>query len=160
MLAFLKNNQSGIVVQEIKETPALKEKQVENTQPKQNINPGPGVEIIEMDRMRKLIADHMVNSKKVSPHVTSFVEADVTNIVNTWVSGTRVNDGMLIRRSDSEEGDIKNYGKMKFFSKDTNTVYAPRLDIMWDDSTHVPVTSEALNTSLIELNEFCSIMLS
>lgn len=39
-------------------------------------------EIVEMDRMRKLIADHMVMSKRTSPHVTSFVEADVTNIVN------------------------------------------------------------------------------
>lgn len=39
-------------------------------------------EIIEMDRMRKLIADHMVKSVQTSPHVTSFVEADVTNIVN------------------------------------------------------------------------------
>lgn len=38
-------------------------------------------EIFEMDRMRKLIADHMVMSKHVSPHVTSFVEADVTNLV-------------------------------------------------------------------------------
>lgn len=40
------------------------------------------VEIIEMDRMRKLIAEHMVHSKHTSPHVTSFVEVDVTNIVN------------------------------------------------------------------------------
>lgn len=40
-----------------------------------------GDEIIEMDRMRKLIADHMVMSKHVSPHVTSFVECDVTNLV-------------------------------------------------------------------------------
>ena len=40
-----------------------------------------GDEIIEMDRMRKLIADHMVMSKAVSPHVTSFVEVDVTNMV-------------------------------------------------------------------------------
>ncbi len=39
------------------------------------------VEIIEMDRMRKLIADHMVMSKHTSPHVTSFVEVDVTEIV-------------------------------------------------------------------------------
>ncbi len=39
------------------------------------------VEIIEMDRMRKLIADHMVRSKQTSPHVTSFTEADVTNMV-------------------------------------------------------------------------------
>ncbi len=41
----------------------------------------PGDEIIEMDRMRKLIADHMVMSKSNSPHVTSFVEVDVTNLV-------------------------------------------------------------------------------
>ncbi|MBL4676530.1 MAG: 2-oxo acid dehydrogenase subunit E2 [Mucilaginibacter sp.] len=40
-----------------------------------------GQEIIEMDRMRKLIADHMVFSKQTSPHVTSFVEADVTELV-------------------------------------------------------------------------------
>ena len=40
-----------------------------------------GDEIIEMDRMRKLISDHMVMSKSTSPHVTSFVEADVTNMV-------------------------------------------------------------------------------
>ncbi|MEO5571785.1 MAG: dihydrolipoamide acetyltransferase family protein [Bacteroidia bacterium] len=38
-------------------------------------------EIIEMDRMRKLIADHMVMSKHTSPHVTSYVDADVTNMV-------------------------------------------------------------------------------
>lgn len=40
-----------------------------------------GDEIIKMDRMRKLIADHMVMSKQVSPHVTNFIEVDVTNIV-------------------------------------------------------------------------------
>ncbi len=42
-------------------------------------------EIVEMDRMRKLIAKHMVDSKATSPHVTSFTEADVTNMV-TWRS--------------------------------------------------------------------------
>lgn len=41
----------------------------------------PSVEIIEMDRMRKLIAQHMVQSKATSAHVTSFAEADVTNMV-------------------------------------------------------------------------------
>ncbi len=44
--------------------------------------PQPGDEIIEIDRMRKLIADHMLMSVHVSPHVTSYVEADVTEIVN------------------------------------------------------------------------------
>ncbi|MGI4727577.1 MAG: 2-oxo acid dehydrogenase subunit E2, partial [Janthinobacterium lividum] len=41
-----------------------------------------GDEIIEMDRMRKMIADHMVISKQTSPHVTSFIETDVTDLVH------------------------------------------------------------------------------
>tara|TARA_B110000305_G_scaffold67368_1_gene75504 strand:- start:5867 stop:7180 length:1314 start_codon:yes stop_codon:yes gene_type:complete len=45
-------------------------------------------EIIQMDRMRKLIADHMVNSVNTAPHVTSFVEADVTNMV-LWRNKTK-----------------------------------------------------------------------
>ena len=48
--------------------------------------PAPSVsgnqELVEMDRMRKMIAQRMVDSKRISPHVTSFVEADVTEIVN------------------------------------------------------------------------------
>ncbi len=43
---------------------------------------GDDVEVIPMDRVRQLIADHMVYSKQTSPHVTSVAEADVTNIVN------------------------------------------------------------------------------
>jgi 2-oxoglutarate dehydrogenase E2 component (dihydrolipoamide succinyltransferase) len=45
------------------------------------VSVGGDVEIVEMDRMRKLIAEHMVMSKHTSPHVTSYVEADVTNLV-------------------------------------------------------------------------------
>jgi len=45
------------------------------------VSVGGGDEIVEMDRMRKLIAEHMVMSKHTSPHVTSYVEADVTNMV-------------------------------------------------------------------------------
>ena len=53
------------------------------------VSVGAGDEIIEMDRMRKLIADHMVMSKHVSPHVTSFVEVDVTSIVQ-WRDKVKV----------------------------------------------------------------------
>ena len=47
-----------------------------------------GDEIIEMDRMRRMIAERMVDSKRIAPHVTSFVEADVTNIV-LWRNKTK-----------------------------------------------------------------------
>ena len=58
---------------------------------------GGNVEIIEMDRMRKLIADHMVNSKHTSPHVTSMVEVDVTNLV-TWRN--KVKDAFLKKEGE------------------------------------------------------------
>jgi 2-oxoglutarate dehydrogenase E2 component (dihydrolipoamide succinyltransferase) len=56
------------------------------------------VEIVEMDRMRRLIADHMVMSKQTSPHVTSFVEADVTNLV-MWRS--KVKNDFLKKYGDN-----------------------------------------------------------
>ncbi len=55
-------------------------------------------EIIEMDRMRKMIAERMVASKHISPHVTSFVEADVTNLVN-WRK--KVKDAFKAREGQS-----------------------------------------------------------
>lgn len=55
-------------------------------------------EIIEMDRMRKMIAQRMLDSKRISPHVTSFVEADVTNVVS-WRN--RVKNIFKEREGDS-----------------------------------------------------------
>ncbi|MCX6187774.1 MAG: dihydrolipoamide acetyltransferase family protein [Bacteroidetes bacterium] len=73
---------AAIVVQQ-KTTPQIIEapKTSAPAPAKQSISLNGGDEVIEMDRMRKLIADHMVMSKHTSPHVTSFVEADVTNMV-------------------------------------------------------------------------------
>ena len=65
---------------------------------KSSISLNPGDEVIEMDRVRKLIADHMVMSMQTSPHVTSFVEADVTNLVN-WRN--RVKDSFKKREGEN-----------------------------------------------------------
>lgn len=58
------------------------------------VSVGPGDQILEMDRVRRLIADHMVMSKQVSPHVTTVVEADVTNLV-LWRNKSK--DGFMER---------------------------------------------------------------
>jgi 2-oxoglutarate dehydrogenase E2 component (dihydrolipoamide succinyltransferase) len=87
ILAYLETRKSGASVVTTSATTAAKAStpapaaapEIKITAPSVSANAGD--EIIEMDRMRKLIADHMVMSKHVSPHVTSFVEADVTNIV-------------------------------------------------------------------------------
>jgi len=64
----------------IKEESQKIEKKVQE-KPTTPISIGSNDEIVEMDRMRKMIADHMVMSVHTAPHVTSFVEADVTNVV-------------------------------------------------------------------------------
>lgn len=68
------------VAQPVKQTPATAAPVSYGIQEKKFTHTG-NVEIIEMDRMRKITAENMVYSKHISPHVTSFVEADVTNIV-------------------------------------------------------------------------------
>lgn len=57
------------------------DKPKEAADPTTNANSSPMVEVVHMDRMRKIIADHMVMSKQTSAHVTSFIEADVTNLM-------------------------------------------------------------------------------
>ncbi len=80
VLSFLKTRQGTPEVSSPK--PTVQPPTASPSQPaKASVSVSAGDEIREMDRMRKLIADHMVMSKQVSPHVTSIVEADVTNIV-------------------------------------------------------------------------------
>ena len=64
---------------EILEPPGIAKTSKKETVP---LTPSPGDEIIPMDRVRKIIAEHMVMSKRTSPHVTSFIDADVTRLVN------------------------------------------------------------------------------
>lgn len=92
ILAYVKNRGNGAPAQQQAQpaapaqAPAAQPQQPAAPKPQPTEQPaanyGDNVEVIEMDRMRKLIADHMVRSKATSPHVTSFTEADVTNIVN------------------------------------------------------------------------------
>jgi len=87
ILAYVKDKKAGkvaapqvIVQQPVTPVVTVKaEPTVEAVKPA--VSYSGNADIIEMDRMRKMIAQRMVDSKRISPHVTSFVEADVTNIV-------------------------------------------------------------------------------
>ncbi|MBN7813584.1 2-oxo acid dehydrogenase subunit E2 [Algoriphagus sp. H41] len=72
MLAYVKNRS---------QSPAAAPSAPSISEPKVQVSISATDEIIEMDRMRKMIAQRMVDSKRISAHVTSFVEADMTNIV-------------------------------------------------------------------------------
>ncbi len=85
MLTYIEQRQShpNVTAEPVLQPKPLNEGILSPTSPSNFVNTqaSGNVEIIEMDRMRRLIADHMVMSKQTSPHVTSFVESDVTNLV-------------------------------------------------------------------------------
>ena len=75
----IKTTETKTVEKETTSSNHKEEIPVDSVKPSKSLNGN--IEIIEMDRMRKMIAERMLESKRISPHVTSFVEADVTNIV-------------------------------------------------------------------------------
>ena len=64
---------------------------------------------------------------------SSDVRMDVTPIVNAWLARKIPNEGFILLHSD--ESSSIDYGKLRFFSKETNTIYSPYLDVCWFDST-------------------------
>jgi len=68
-------------------------------------------------------------------HESADIRMDVTPAVMYLLSESRANDGLIIMRSGSQETDGTNYGTNKFFSRETNTVYQPRLEVVYDDSS-------------------------
>jgi 2-oxoglutarate dehydrogenase E2 component (dihydrolipoamide succinyltransferase) len=108
ILEYIQNRKSG------KSTPETKTENSTTTRKTMTppaVSVGAGDQIIEMDRVRKLIAEHMVMSKQVSPHVTAVVEADVT--------------GLVIWRNKNKEAFEKKYGeKITFMPIFTEAVAA------------------------------------
>jgi 2-oxoglutarate dehydrogenase E2 component (dihydrolipoamide succinyltransferase) len=88
MIAYLeqRKQQASVAAAPVAQPNVVEKTVVREERPLEQVKPATSVsgnvEIIEMDRMRKMIAQRMVESKRISPHVTSFVEADVTNVVN------------------------------------------------------------------------------
>lgn len=62
------------------------------------------------------------------------LEIDVTSFVKSWLSGSIPNEGLLLKLTSSIELDDNDYGKFKFFSKQTNTIYQPKLILKWDET--------------------------
>jgi hypothetical protein len=61
------------------------------------------------------------------------IEMPIGNLVTEWLSGSLSNDGLILKYSNEFENDTADYGILKFFSKETHTIYQPKLRIGWDD---------------------------
>ncbi|MEE4257909.1 MAG: dihydrolipoamide acetyltransferase family protein [Bacteroidales bacterium] len=124
-----------------------------------------GDEIMEMGRMRKLIADHMVMSKQVSPHVTSFIEVDMTKVVN-WRN--KVKDMVMKREAEkitytpilieAAAQAIKDYPRINASVDGNNIIIRKHVNIgmaaaLPDGNLIVPVIKNADQKSLLGLTK-------
>lgn len=66
---------------------------------------------------------------------TADLNMNVLSSMNTWISGTLPNEGFILKHDSALENNTTDYGQIKFFSKETNTIYQPKIRIGWDDSS-------------------------
>ena len=65
---------------------------------------------------------------------TTDIEMDVKPTLDAWISGTLNNEGFILKYSSQFENDTNDYGQLKFFGKETHTIYQPKVRLGWDDS--------------------------
>lgn len=68
-------------------------------------------------------------------HNSPDVRMDVTSIVNAWLSGSVVNDGFILKFSNADEKSTDVLGSIKFFSKETHTIYIPKLEVEYSNES-------------------------
>lgn len=85
---------------------------------------------------------------------TSDVYMDVTQIVKKWITGSGrfENDGMIVKFSNDIESSYETLRSLKFFSTDSNTIYVPRLHVVWDDSAFVTGSLTSVSDEQLVLN--------
>ena len=69
------------------------------------------------------------------------IRMNVTDIVEKWLSTGLTNNGFIIKRPYTDETDSNVYGSLKFFSRESHTIYIPRLEVCWDDINNAGGTS-------------------
>mgnify|MGYP000100111678 FL=1 len=174
MISYLKNRDlktlsstkpiiEKVVVQSNKtETKATTKASTNHTAPISNTG---DTEIVEMDRMRKLISAHMTMSKSTSAHITSFVEADMTNIVN-WrnsvKAGFKVREGQNITFTpiiiEAMAKAVKDFPMINVSVNGTNIHIHKNVNIgmaaaLPDGNLIVPVIKECQNRNLVGITK-------
>jgi hypothetical protein len=82
---------------------------------------------------------------------TTDVSMDVTDIVDDWISGSIPNDGIILKLPFTNEDDTNDYGILRFFSKETNTIHQPKVRIGWDDVTFTTGSLTELDSEEIKV---------
>jgi hypothetical protein len=89
---------------------------------------------------------------------TADINIDIKSLLTTWMSGSIPNDGIILRHSIENESNTQDYGIVKLFSKETNTIYQPKIRIGWDDQSFntgslSPLTSDNIKVIVSNLKK-------
>lgn len=85
-----------------------------------------------------------ISSSQSFNKTTSDIKMDITNIVYAWVSSSIQNNGLILITS-LESSSLLSQNSLKFFGTETNTIYSPYLDILWDDSVYLTGSLDPAN---------------
>jgi hypothetical protein len=88
-----------------------------------------------------------VTSSQSFDYQSADIQMDVKDILNGWLSGSYSDNGMILKHSNSFENNTSDYGILKFFSKETHTIYQPKIAISWDDQTFTTGSLTSLDTT-------------
>jgi hypothetical protein len=98
------------------------------------------------------------NASQTFSYQTADINMNVISLLRTFVSGSIPNDGIILKYSTANETDTADYGILKFFSKETHTIYQPKIRIGWDDSvfstgTLTPLTANDIKVGVTNLKK-------
>ena len=87
---------------------------------------------------------------------TADIDMNIKSLLKSWMSGSIPNDGIILRHAFNKEVDTQDYGAIKLFSKETNTIYQPKIRIGWDDQSFVtgsliPLVAEDIKVGVTNL---------
>ena len=82
---------------------------------------------------------------------TADINMNVKSMLTAWMSGSIQNNGIILKYSTTNESDTQDYGILKFFSKETNTIYQPKIQIVWDDQIFTTASLSALTANDIKV---------
>ena len=91
------------------------------------------------------------NASQTFSYQTTDINMNVISLLRAFISGSVINDGIILKYSTENESDTADYGILKFFSKETHTIYQPKIRIGWDDSVFSTGSLVALTATDIKV---------
>ena len=91
------------------------------------------------------------NASQTFTYQTTDINMNVISLLRAFISSSVINDGIILKYSTANESDTADYGILKFFSKETHTIYQPKIRIGWDDSVFSTGSLAALTATDIKV---------